>query len=112
MASILSFAVVIIAGMGEPVSLIGAAIFAGIASGRKTEEGRWATIGLGTAVAVGTLALMSWWLSIQDGADFRFPFVTRTISSFLQIWVISVATRKFRRKQGPDEIAPPTEATS
>jgi hypothetical protein len=95
---ILAFVDAVAVRMLDPLSLAAAAAFGIWAGTRPDSERRWLVIALGTVALVAALATLS---TSLGGMPMSFWWAQATAVSFLQIWLISLATRKWRATRNP-----------
>jgi len=98
MELILAFVVTVAVRILDPLSLAAAAVFGIWAGNRPDSERRWLIIALGTVALVVALAALS---TSLGGMPMSFWWAQATAVSFLQIWLISLATRKWRAARNP-----------
>jgi len=83
--------------MIDPISLIAAAIFSYWANTRTDDYTRRLIMVFGAAAITGSLAALTAQLAAMEGASFRFIWAENVTAHFLQIWLICIIIRKWRR---------------
>jgi len=101
MDALLIFVVVVAVKLIDPATLVPSGIFGFIAGSRATAAARWLIIVIGAAVVTAAFAWLSWWLASQQGQRFHFGWAETAVASFLQVWLLSLAASRFRRRQTP-----------
>jgi hypothetical protein len=103
MGDIIDFVIVIFVKMSDPISLLVAASFAGLAATRANANSRWITIGVGTAVMIAAEAALASAVASQMGQRvFTFKWTATGVATFLQIYLICIVLQKWRARRAPN----------
>ena len=111
MADVLAFFVVVAISLIDPITLVAAALLAGIMSDTRLVRHRWLAVFLGAAVMTALLAALSKQLGRMEGFASPFPYVAKFTASAIQIWALTIGFRAARHHKKHDRLenaGPPT----